>query len=128
MTSEQRQQLDRRRRPRAGRRATDVGGFTPLVFVIDSDSRRREVSETILARLRFAVAPFATVDAAVAVMAGLRPDVIAAGSTEYDHLRDRIAAGSTGLLVPLVPIPESAAPDAIVDAVRNALRTPTVTW
>lgn len=122
MTSEQRRELDRRRRPRGGRRATDVAGFTPLVFVVDGDDRRRDVCEAILAKLRFAVAPFASVDAAVSVMNGLRPEVVAAGRLEYMGLRERMASGSNGLVIPLVLIPETASPDDIVEAVRNALR------
>ena len=126
MTMEQRQQPDRRRRPRGGRRATDVAGFTPLVFVVEANERRREVCETILARLKFAVAPFATADAAVAVMSGLRPEVVAAGRAEYMRLRDRMAVGSDGLVIPLVLIPDDAPPDAIVESIRTALRSTTI--
>lgn len=126
MDSEQRHQPDRRRRPRGGRRETDRAGFTPLVFVVDSDSRRRDICEAILAKLRFAVAPFPTVDAALAVMAGLRPEVVAAGPVEYAALRDRMVAGTNGLIVPVALIPPDAPPDAIAEAVRNALRTSSI--
>lgn len=129
MSTEQRQQRlqpDRRKRPRGGRRADDAVGFTPLVFVVDGDDRRRDVCETILARLRFAVAPFPTADAAVAVMSGLRPEVVAAGRVEYMRLRDRMAAGSNGLVIPLVLIPDEAPPEAIVEAIREGLRNTTM--
>jgi hypothetical protein len=126
MATEQRHQPDRRRRPRGGRRASDVAGYTPLVFVVDGNDRRREISEAILAKLKFAVAPFPTVDAAVSVMKGLRPEVVAAGRVEYMRLRDRLTTGVDGLVIPLALIADDASPDAIVEAVRAALRTATV--
>lgn len=122
MDSEHRHGPDRRRRPRGGRRAADRSGFTPLVFVVDADARRRDVCETILAKLRFAVAPFETADAAVAVMSGLMPDVVAAGRGEYMRLRERMATGPNGVVIPLVLLAPDAAPEGIVDAVRGALR------
>lgn len=126
MATEHRVQPDRRRRPRGGRRASDTAGFTPLVFVVDGNERQRDVCETILAKLRFAVAPFPTADAAVAVMSGLRPEVVAAGRGEYMRLRERMTTGSNGLVIPLVLIPEGASPDAIVDAIREGLRSSTI--
>ena len=44
----------------------------------DDDSRRRDISEAILAKLRFAVAPFESVDTAIAAMPALRPEVVVA--------------------------------------------------
>jgi len=40
---------DRRRLPRRGRRPGNVPGFTPVVMVVDSEARRRDISEAILA-------------------------------------------------------------------------------
>jgi len=118
---EKRHLPDRRRRPRGGRRAGDVAGFTPLVFVV-SDKRRREVSEAILAKLRFAVAPFDSADAAAAMMLSLRPEVVVAGRLDYMKLRDKMAPANNGLPIPLVLIPDGATPEAVVEAVRAALR------
>lgn len=119
---EQRHLADRRRRPRGGRRAGDVAGFTPLVFVV-GDAPQRQVSETILATLRFAVAPFASADAAVAMMASLRPDVIVAARVDYTQVREKMPADVSA---PLVLVPDDASPEMIVESIRAALRQPAI--
>ena len=39
-----------------------------MIVVIDDDPRRRDISEAILAKLRFAVAPFESADQAISAM------------------------------------------------------------
>jgi hypothetical protein len=117
---EQREGPDRRRQPRGGRRTGDVDGFTPLVMVVDSDDRRREISEAILARLKFAVAPVESVDRAIEVIETLRPELIVAGEDHAQRFRDLLAAAGS---VPVVVVEEEArVTDALIETVRQALR------
>ena len=121
--NEQRQGEERRRQPRGGRRTTDVPGYAPMVLVVDENSRTREISEAILVKLRFAVAPFESVDKALSVMQGLRPDIVVAGEREAERLRDSVPHDRHGLPIPIVTITEhNRAADALVEAVRRALR------
>jgi hypothetical protein len=114
---------DRRRFARGGRRADDRSGYAPMVVVIDEDARRLEIAETILAKLRFAVAPFGSVDKALAAMQALRPEIIVAGETAVQELRGRLPADRDGRTIPLLPVtPELADPEALVEAVRETLR------
>jgi hypothetical protein len=109
---------DRRSRPRGGRRAGDQPGYAPLVMLVDEDSTNGARCETILAKLRFAVAPAHSVDEALRVMDALRPNVIVARVTEISRLRNASPAG-----VPLVVITdELTEPDAMIDAIRQAIR------
>ena len=94
-----------------------------MVFVIDGDERRRDVCEAILAKLRFAVAPFESSESAIAVMSSLRPEVVVAGSVDYTRLRDPLQAVSTTQGIPLVEILDGGTHDAVVDAIRAAIRT-----
>lgn len=119
-SSEQRRTTNRRRQPRGGRRATDQPGFAPLVLVADEDADSRAMCEMILAKLRFAVAPVDSIDKALTVLTTLRPDVIVV------HARDTLviqrAAWPNG--IPFVRVTdEMRDPDALVDAIRNAIRS-----
>jgi DNA-binding NtrC family response regulator len=121
---QQRREGDRRAQPRGGRRSTDAPGFAPMVMVIDQDPRRRDVSETILAKLRFAVAPFDSIDKAIAVMQALRPDVIVLAERDANQLRDRLPPDRDGKTIPIVTLnDELLTPDALVESIRQALRT-----
>src|SRR5579884_3584471 len=75
-TPERRALGDRRRAPRGGRRPGDQAGFAPLVMVIDADDRRRDLTDAILAKLRFAVAPVASIEKAIAIAHAMPPSVI----------------------------------------------------
>jgi len=120
---EQRQGGERRRQLRGGRRTTDVPGYAPMVLVVDENSQTREISEAILAKLRFAVAPFESVDKALSVMQGLRPDIVVAGEREVERLRDSVPHDRHGLAIPIVTITkQNRAADALIEAVRRALR------
>jgi DNA-binding NtrC family response regulator len=97
-------------------------GYSPLVMVVDSDHTRRELTEAILAKLQFAVAPVDSVDKAISIAHALRPSVIVCPPA------DAAAIGSALLVqVPIVPIgADVAVTDALVEIVRGALRTTTV--
>src|SRR6185503_18986618 len=117
--SEQRRQTDRRKLARGGRRPTDKTGFAPLVLVADEDDESGHMCEVILAKLRFAVARVDSVDKAITVIGTLRPDVIVARGRDVSPLQR--AAWPSG--VPFVSVTdEISEPEALVDAVRNAIR------
>ena len=114
---------DRRRQPRGGRRANDHAGYAPLVLVVDPDASGRAACETILAKLRFAVAPMETVEKAASIVRALRPEVIVAEVSAADELRRRLANGGRGDAdIPVVGITSSMSPDEIVASIRRALR------
>ena len=118
--SEHRQGPDRRKQARGGRRSEDRPGFAPLVLVADDDPSSRDVCETILAKLHFAVAPVDSIDKAVSVIGTLRPDVIVVSAKDGTALER--AAWPSG--VPFVNVTEDLRdPDALVEAIRNAIRT-----
>ena len=115
---------DRRRLARGGRRPGDSGGFTPMIVVIDEDTGRREISEAILAKLRFAVAPFASVEQALAAMRGLLPEAVVARPEAADAIREHLASDRIGRTIPLLSVtPDLASPEALVQALRRLLRT-----
>jgi CheY-like chemotaxis protein len=118
-TPEHRQRLDRRRQSRGGRRERDRQGYAPLVLVADDDPGNRDMCETILAKLNFAVAQVNSADEALAVMTTLRPDILVA------HLRDvsPIRYGVWSAQIPLVIVTdEMRDADTLVEAIRRALR------
>jgi len=109
---------DRRRHARGGRRPEDRSGFAPLVMVVDSDHQRRELSEAILAKLQFAVAPVETVDKAIAVATALKPAVIVCPPGDAAPISERLQ-----VKIPIVPIDAHlAVTDALVEIVRGAIR------
>jgi hypothetical protein len=111
--------LDRRRKPRGGRRSTDAAGTTPLVMVIEPDARRSDITEAILAKLRFAVAPVDSVDKAVTAIQSLHPEVIVSS----EDVRRIVALVPAATGIPIVAIDEDTrTTDALIDAVRRALR------
>ena len=119
-TPELRQRPDRRRQSRGGRRPSDTDGFAPLVLVADEDAVNRDLCETILAKLRFAVAPVDSIEQALKVIATLLPDVIVAHARDVSPLKR--AAWPSG--VPFVTVTdEMRDPDRLVRAIRHAIRT-----
>jgi hypothetical protein len=114
---------DRRRHHRGGRRPTDIDGFAPLVFVIDPRPTGRQTCEAILAKLRFAVAPFESIEQAARVVAALRPDIILTGGSDMAAVRKAMAPQRDQPVIPIVAIPEDDAEAvALIEAVRAALR------
>jgi hypothetical protein len=78
---------DRRKLPRGGRRTEDPGGFAPLVLLVGQGEAVTAQSEAILAKLRFAVTTSGSVEEALRVMAGLRPDVVVAEPAAAARIR-----------------------------------------
>jgi len=116
---EHRKGPDRRKQSRGGRRAEDRPGFAPLILVADDDPSSRDVCEAILAKLHFAVAPVDSIDKAVSVISTLRPDVIVVNARNGEALEK--AAWPSG--VPFVKVTDELRdPDALVDAIRRAIR------
>jgi len=114
---------DRRRQPRGGRRPHDRSGFSPMIVVVDGDAQRREISETILAKLRFAVAPFASAEQAISAMRGLLPGAVVAHEDAAAEIRQHLASDRSGRTIPLLAVtPDLASPDALVEALRRLLR------
>ena len=122
-TAERRQGPDRRRQPRGGRRPTDRPGFAPLVYVIDPRPSGLATCEAILAKLRFAVAPFASVEQARRAMPGLVPDIVLVTAEQLEALRRDAPTDANGKPLPILPIPEEGQPPlSIIEDIRRALR------
>jgi hypothetical protein len=118
--ADKRQGGDRRRRPRGGRRPDDVRGFTPLVMVVDSEARRRDISEAILAKLMFAVAPVESADKAIAVLKALSPEVIVAGEQDAQRLRELVPADEN---IAIISVGEEArVNESLIEEVRRSLQ------
>jgi len=89
-------------------------------MVIDPDPDRRHISEAILAKLRFAVAPVESVDKALSVIRSLAPAAIVGHADDLQRMRN---------VLPLETIPfiavsdEMARTDKLVQLVRAALRS-----
>jgi len=93
------------------------------VFVIDARPSGRDACEAILAKLRFAVAPFESVDQAIKVVNALTPDIMLVAAEHLDTLRTALAPFREQRFVPVVPIPEQDGDaTALINAVRVALR------
>lgn len=119
---ERRHARDRRRFARGGRRPGDKTGFAPLVLVAD-DAGGGKHCEAILSALRFAVAPADSVEEAVRVMHGLRPNLVVAHLKDNERLcaemrQDEFTAG-----VPLIAIDETTSdPELLIAEIRRVLR------
>jgi DNA-binding NtrC family response regulator len=115
---------DRRRRSRGGRRSIDRDGYTPMIMVIDGDSGRRDLSETILAKLRFAVAPFESVEQALSAMRALIPEAVVAREDAANGIRGLMPNDRRGRAIPLLAVTDDlAAPDALAEALLRLLRS-----
>ena len=94
-----------------------------MVVVIDSDERRLDLAEAILAKLRFAVAPFASVDKAVAAMQALIPEIVVVRAEDVQQLRDRLPVDRDGRAIPVLPLTaDLAEPPALIEALRRMIR------
>ena len=74
------------------------------------------MSEAILAKLHFAVAPVESVEKAVTVMASLRPEIVVASESDVNALTRR------GVSAPFVITYQGQNADALVEDIRRALR------
>jgi len=113
---------ERRRQPRGGRRVGDKRGLAPLVLVADEDAHSLEMCETILAKLNFAVAPVDSIEKAASVVDTLHPDVVVAHGHDLSALQR--AAWPSGVAFVTVT-DDMRDPDALVDAIRRAIRETT---
>ncbi len=94
-----------------------------MIVVIDGDVRRREISEAILAKLRFAVAPFASAEQAISAMKGLLPGAVVAHEDAAAKVREHLASDRSGRTIPLLAVtPDLATPEALIEALRRLLR------
>lgn len=115
---DKRQGIDRRQRPRGGRRAGDRQGFAPLVLLVDEVRDAGDRCGAILAKLQFAVAPAESVTEARRVMDALRPNLIVGRVSDPEALKRAAPEG-----IPVVLIDEtSSAPEAMIGEIRRALR------
>jgi hypothetical protein len=110
---------DRRRLPRGGRRVGDVPGFAPLVLVVGKGETAMAQSEAVLARLKFAVTTSGTVEEALRVMSGIRPDVVVAEQEAASRIRLEAPEH-----VPVVEMNGDMRtnPDALIEGIRHAIR------
>jgi hypothetical protein len=110
---------DRRRLPRGGRRTEDRDRYAPLVLLVGTDADVVGQSEAVLAKLRFAVATSGTVEEALRVMNGLRPDIVVADPD--GAARIRLEAPEH---VPVVVMDEMMRADreALVESIRETIR------
>jgi hypothetical protein len=111
---------DRRAVARGGRRAGDVDGFAPLVLLLGRGETVVAQAEAVLARLKFAVTTTGTVSEALRIMEGIRPNVVVADSDAA--LRLRLESFEDVPIVEMNPEMRDN-PDALVEAIRHALRT-----
>jgi hypothetical protein len=109
---------DRRRQPRGGRRGADVDGFAPLVMVVGNHDAVGDAAGAVLAGLKFAVVPAASVDEALRIMQTMRPDIVTATAGDAA----RIQRERPGQLA--VVVDDAMRDDAqlLVDRIREALR------
>jgi CheY-like chemotaxis protein len=110
---------DRRRHSRGGRRLEDQPGFSPLVMLVGDDSVVMGPSEAVLSKLRFAVTISDTVDEALRVLNGLRPDVIVAGPADASRIRTE-GPRHLPVLVMTGEMREDRA--ALIEGIRQMLR------
>jgi hypothetical protein len=110
---------DRRRLSRGGRRVGDVPGFAPLVLVVGKGETAMAQSEAVLARLKFAVTTSGTVEEALRVMSGIRPDVVVAEQEAASRIRLEAPEH-----VPVVEMNGDMRtnPDALIEGIRHAIR------
>jgi hypothetical protein len=114
---ERRDRLDRRKASRGGRRPDDKAGSAPLVLVVGDPQERESDCCTILARLRFAVAPAADVADALRVIDAVHPDLIVARPAVAGRLREDAA-----ISLPIVEFDAgSDRDDALLDRIRRAV-------
>ena len=110
---------DRRRQPRGGRRDIDVEGLAPLVMVVGDQGAVGDATGAVLAKLKFAVVPAASVDEALRIVPAMRPDIIAAVADDAARIRLECPEHNA-----VVVVSAAMRDDALllVDEIRTALR------
>jgi CheY-like chemotaxis protein len=89
------------------------------VLLVGDDGAVISMAEAVLAKLRFAVTTSKTVDDAIRVLAGLRPDIVVAGAADANRVK-REAAGKLSVVVMTDEMREN--PEALIPAIRETLR------
>lgn len=117
-SSEHRQRIDRRRQPRGGRRSDDRWDFAPLVLLIGEETPVTSLAEAVLARLRFAVTTSRTVEDALKVVSGIRPDLVVADAATAARVR---LEAPEHLAVVVMTDAMRSDPEALIPAIRQAL-------
>ena len=110
---------DRRARPRGGRRPADVDGLAPLVMVVGDEAAVGDAVGAVLAKLKFAVVPSATVEDALRVLTTLGPDLVVAADGDASRLRLECPEHRT---VVVVTDGMRDDPQLLVDEIRKTLR------
>ena len=77
------------------------------------------MAEAVLAKLRFAVTTSKTVDGALKVVAGIRPNLVVAGAEAARRVRSE-APGELAIVVMTDEMRENA--EALIPAIRETLR------
>ncbi len=118
-TPEQRRGPERRKQPRGGRRTEDPGGFAPLVLLVGEGEAVVAQSEAVLAKLRFAVTTSPTVEEALRVVTGIRPDVVVAEPEAAARIRLEAPE-----YLPVVVITDEMRSDreVLLEGIRDTLR------
>jgi CheY-like chemotaxis protein len=119
-TPEHRRSSDRRRQPRGGRRGEDRDGFAPLVLLVSDDAGVVDQSEAVLAKLRFGVTVTSSVEEALRVLTGLRPDIVVAGAADAHRIRMEAPEH-----LPVVVMTDEMRDDrgALIEGIRQTLRS-----
>jgi CheY-like chemotaxis protein len=84
------------------------------VVVVEPDATRADLTETVLSRCRFAVAPVVSVEAALTITRILQPAVIVCDRNAVDRLRDVVG-------VPVVPTDTNGGRE-LIESIRHAIR------
>jgi hypothetical protein len=97
-----------------------VDGLAPLVMVVGDESAVGDAVGAVLAKLKFAVTPSATVDEALRVLPTMRPDLIVAAHGDASRIRLECPE-HRGVVVVTDRMRENA--QLLVDEIRKALRS-----
>lgn len=89
------------------------------MLLVGDDEPVTSMAEAVLAKLRFAVTTSKTVDDAIRVLAGLRPDIVVAGAADANRVK-REAAGKLSVVVMTDDMREN--PEVLIPAIRETLR------
>ena len=100
-----------------------------MIVVIHEDSEPRNIAEAVLARCHFAVAPFYSVESAIAAMPTLRAEAVVASPFAALKLRAHLPTGQAGRPIPsLSLIRRTIEPEWLVNSLRRLLRQVRHTW
>lgn len=89
------------------------------MLLVGDDEPVTSMAEAVLAKLRFAVTTSKTVDDAIRVLPGLRPDIVVAGAADANRVK-REAAGKLSVVVMTDDMREN--PEVLIPAIRETLR------